>query len=299
MTVDGDAGGDTQPDGGQTARPTDGRYGTATSASPALDQVRAVAAREYRLAVRTRRAPAVAVLFGVFTAAVVQFGASSVGPGQFDAVVASIAELGVYVVPLAALAAGYDAVVGADETGSLDVLLALPVSRRRLVAATYLGRAGALAGATVVGFVPGAVLVVAIVGVGALGVYSAVALAAVLLGWAFLAIGVFVSTVATDQTRALGGALVAWLWFVLLHDLVALAAVATLDLSGRAIAAMVVLNPADGFRVLVLQQVDVVAGGFGSVMQQAGLSGPVVLAAMLGWIVVPVWLAGSVVRHRR
>ncbi len=94
-----------------------------------------IARREYRLAVRSRWALGVALLFGLFTTAVVQFGASSVGPGRFDAVVATIAELGVYLVPLTALAVGYDAIVGADERGSLELMLALPVTKGRSMSA--------------------------------------------------------------------------------------------------------------------------------------------------------------------
>lgn len=258
-----------------------------------------VAAREYRLAVRSRWALGVVLLFGLFSGAVVQFGATSVGPGRFDAVVATLAELGVYLVPLAALAFGYDTIVGADEQGSLELLLSLPVSQGRVVTGAYLGRAAVLGGAMLLGFVPGALLTLRYLGLGSLRTYVAVALTAVLMGSAVLAVAVLVSTLVAEKAHALGVALALWLWMALLHDLVALGVVATLDADGTAVATSVLLNPVDCFRVLALSQVDVVAGGFGAVMAQAGLSVPVVGAALVGWSVAPIALASRAIRWRR
>jgi len=99
-----------------------------------------VAVREYRLAVRRRWALGVAVLFALFSVALVFLGGSAVGPTRVAAVLASFAQLGVYVVPLAALAVGFDTIVGADESGSLEMLLALPLSNAAVVVGTYLGR---------------------------------------------------------------------------------------------------------------------------------------------------------------
>jgi Cu-processing system permease protein len=301
---------DPAPDGGvvaadaPAARVHDGGTEQAATDGSALARLAdsslfALARREYRLAVRSRWALGVALVFGLFTTAVVQFGASSVGPSRFDAVVATIAELGVYLVPLTALAVGYDAVVGADERGSLELLLALPVTKGRVVVGTAVGRAAVLSGAMLLGFVPGALLTVRYLGIGSLGPYAAVALAAVLTACAMLGVAVLVSTVARTKTHALGAALAIWLWVALLHDLVALGAVAGFDLGSGAIAAAVVLNPVDCFRVLALTQVDVVAGGFGSVLARAGLTAPMVAAALAVWVVVPVGVAAKLIGRRR
>jgi Cu-processing system permease protein len=299
---DGDSSADLTPDGGVVAadapatRVHDGgteRNATDDSALAWLadSSLLTIARREYRLAIRSRWALGVALLFGLFTAAVVQFGASSVGPGRFDAVIATIAELGVYLVPLTALAVGYDAVVGADERGSLELLLALPVTKGRVVVGIATGRAAVLSGAMLLGFVPGALLTVRYIGIASAGQYAAVALAAVLTACAMLGVAVLVSTVARTKTHALSAALAIWLW-------VALGAVAGFDLGSGAIAAAILLNPVDCFRVLALSQVDVVAGGFGSVLAQAGLTTPMVAAALVAWVVVPVGIAAKLVQRR-
>lgn len=274
---------------------------TAMTAGPGgwIDQVTGVASREYRPAIRSRWPLGIALLFAGFTTALVQFGASSVGPGRFDAIVASIAELGVYLIPLLALAFGYDAVIGAEDRGSLELVLALPISKRRVVLGKYLGRAVALAGAMLIGFLPGAVLTLAYVGVQGIGTYAFVALSAALTGLAFLSIAVFVSTIASEKAHAMGFALAAWLWFALLHDLTALAAIAALNLPENSIAAIILANPTDCYRVLVLSTVDVTAGGFGAILQQANISVPMVAVALLAWIVVPLSAAGLLIDRRR
>lgn len=275
---------------------------TADASAHPLALVRPVAdlaRREFRIVTRRRWTHGLAVLFAAFTAGLVAFGTAQVGPTRYGAVVASLAELGVYVVPLAALSFGYDAVVGADEEGSLEVLFALPVSRGVVVAGVYLGRAGALTIGLVVGSTAGAAALAVLAGPGALAPYAGFVLAAAATGWAFLAVGTLVSTAATGKVRALGGALVAWAWFVLLHDLVALALVASLSLPSEGLAVLVVTNPADVFRLLVLGQLPVTSGGFASVLAAAHLSTAVLVAAQVLWVAVPLAVATLLVRRRR
>lgn len=285
------------------ATPGESARGDATiSLRPKLPfggSVAAVALREYRLAVRSRWALGIALLFGLFTTAVVRFGTSAVGPGRVDAVVATVVELCVYLVPLVAFAVGYDAVVGADERGSLELLLSLPLSRGRVAVGMFLGRAAVLGGAVLLGFVPGGAVTALSLGVGAVGPYAVVALTASLAGCAILGVAVLVSTVAPTETHALGGSLALWLWFVLLHDLAALGAIAAFDLGGSAVAAAVLLNPVDCFRVVALSRVDVVAGGFGAVMARAGLTTWSAVAALAAWTVAPVALAARLLVRRR
>jgi Cu-processing system permease protein len=302
----------TAPDGGAGGTATrtpaaaasdDHRHDSVTTASTVAGLRRAaagalqVAAREYRLAVRRRWAVGVAVLFALTSTALVFLGGSSVGPARVNAVLASFAQVGVYLVPLAALAVGFDTVVGADESGSLEMLLALPLTATAVVVGKYLGRAAALAGGTLAGFAVGGALLARYAGLGALGAYAPVALTAVGGALAFLGVSVLASALAAEKTHALGAALAAWVWFVLVHDLVALGLVATLDLPGWVVAAAVLLNPADLFRVLVLRGIPTTAGGIAGVLEATSLGAPVLLAALAAWVVLPV--AGAVLALRR
>ncbi|OYR85162.1 ABC transporter permease, partial [Halorubrum sp. E3] len=137
----------------------------------ALRHVFVVAVTEYRLAVRSRWALALTALFVVFGGVMLTFSGSAVGPAGAERVVASLTSLAAYLVPLAALALGYDAIVGREEEGWLAVVFSLPVRRSEVVAGTYLGRLAVLAGATVLGFGFSGALIVREFGAGSLSAF--------------------------------------------------------------------------------------------------------------------------------
>lgn len=288
----------TESDGRSDVMPVAGTVSGDTGRFAGSRAVLRVAIREYRIAVRSRWAIGLAVLFALFSVAVVQFGASNAGPDQYAAIVASLVELGVYVVPLAGLVVGYDTVVGARETGSLDMLFTLPISQTQVVLGKYLGRLTVLGGAICLGLGAGGVAVVRVGGVGGLGEYALFLVASVVTGAVFLGISVLLSTIAHEKTRALGAALVAWLWFVLLHDLVAIGLIAGVELPDGSLAAMALANPADVYRLLVLSQLETTTGGFAAVLTEANLSVGSLLLATLAWLLLPMALAALVMRYR-
>ncbi|WP_336136683.1 ABC transporter permease [Natronomonas amylolytica] len=265
-----------------------------------LRQVVTVAHTEYRLAMRSRWALALAGLFVLFGSMLATFSGSAVGPEGMERVVASLTSLAVYLVPLAALAFGYDAVVGRDEEGWLEVVFSLPVSRARVVVGTYLGRLAVLAGATVLGFGFVGFLLLREFGVTYWASFLAFLGGAVAVGAAFLALSLLVSTVAREKTHALGLALLVWVWFVLVHDLLALGVVAAFDLPGTVLTGFVLANPASVFRVLVLGQLGTTAGsGFTAALATTSLSTGLLVASLVAWCVVPVAAAAVLVRRRR
>ncbi|MBV0925875.1 ABC transporter permease [Halomicroarcula limicola] len=289
---------DAETDGGYVRESPALSGDTANRVRDTLGKTWALATREYRLAMRRRWSLGATLVFAAFSVAVVAFGASTAGPGRFDAALVSLVELGVYLVPLVALAVGYDAVVGPEASGSLALVRSLPAPAWTVVVGKYAGRAGALAGSLLVGFAPGLVLATALTGPDAVGPYAVVALAALLAACGFLALGLLVSTVARERTHALGLALAVWLWFVLLHELFALGAIAALDLSETGVVVAVLTNPAACFRVLALAQFDALAGGLAAAVREAGLSIPVTLVTALAWVVGPVALAAWLLERR-
>ncbi|WP_440771969.1 ABC transporter permease [Natronorubrum sp. DTA28] len=288
-----------EPDGGYETDPVSS-VDYAPESGTSLQQVLVIATTEYRLALRSRWAIAIAAIFAAFALGLTTFSGSAVSPAGFERVVASLAVLAVYLVPLVALAFSYDAIVGREESGWLHALFALPVSRSWIVLGAALGRAAVLASATVVGFgLAGGALLLEY-GFDGFEAYVGFLLGAVGLGLVFLALGVLLSTLAREKTHALGFALLAWAWFVLVHDLLALGVVAAFRLPDAAISAMVLSNPTGVFRALVLGALG--AGGdagFAAVLAEAGLSTGVLVAALVLWIAVPIALAAVAVRRRR
>ncbi|MFB6352581.1 MAG: ABC transporter permease [Halobacteriales archaeon] len=293
----GSSGASSEPDGGVGyAEAIDWRAEPAPTGR--LRQVLTIAGQEYRLAVRNRWAFALTGLFAGFALLVTVFGASSVGPGRVDATLVSLAALATYLVPLAALVFGYDAIVGADEAGWLDVVFALPVPRPLIAVGTYLGRGATLAAATLLGFGTAGAAIVVLAGLVQWPLFAALLFGAVGLGLAFLAVGVFISALAAEKTHALGAVLVVWVWFAFVHDLVALAALAAVELPDAALSAAVLANPADVFRVLVLGSVETTGGGLAAAVASTSLSVPLLAIALLGWMVLPTVGAALAVRRR-
>ncbi|MDY6764908.1 MAG: ABC transporter permease subunit, partial [Halobacteria archaeon] len=130
------------------------------------------------------------------------------------------------------------------------------------------------------------------------GLYAIFLLGSIGLGLAFLSVSVLISTLANEKTHALGASLIAWVWFVLVHDLVALGVVSSLDLPNSFLSVLVLANPVDVFRVIVLQGVETTGTGFSAIFADTGLSMPVLSIVLIAWCVVPTLIAGRMVKRK-
>lgn len=287
---------------------TDGGYATAlnigseqvSGSTTWYRQLLVVAETEYRLAVRSRWAIALTVIFTAFALGLTTFSGSSVSPVGFERTVASLAVLAVYLVPLVALAFSYDAIVGREESGWLQTLFALPVSRGWLVVGTVVGRAIVIACAILVGFGIAGGLLLSEFGLASADTYVQFMLVTVGLGIVFLVVGVLISTLAREKTHALGVSLLAWAWFVLVHDLLGLGLIAAFDLPEFAVSGMVLANPTGIYRALVLGSLGASGdAGFASILAESGLSPTILAMTLLAWIIVPTVLATLTIRGRR
>lgn len=261
-------------------------------------QVFHVAAKEARDRIRNRWVLAVAVVFTALSLAIAYFGGAhqgAVGLRPIEATIASLVSLVIYLMPLAALLLGFDAIVGERERGSLDLLLALPITRGELLLGKYLGLAGALALSTLAGFALVAVLLGLQQGTAGLWHYFGFMLSALLLGLAFLSLAVLLSVLARDRTRASGLAIALWFFFVLVFDLLMLGALVATGGAwvGASVAYVLLLNPADVFRILNVFALEEVRTMYGlTSVVPAEFAQPWLLGGvMLVWIAVPLMLA--------
>ena len=267
-------------------------------------QILAIAAKELRDRLRNRWVLAVALVFAVFSLVIAYAGGAqqgTVGLRSIEFTIASLVSLVIYLVPLIALLLGFDAIVGERERGSLDLLLALPITRGELLLGKYLGLAAALALAMLAGLA----LVGGVLGwqFGANGLfhYAGFVFSTLLMGLAFLSLAVLLSVLARDRTRASGLAIALWFFFVLVFDLLLLGALVLGggQVGGAALPYLLLLNPADIFRILNVFSLDDVRSMYGltSILPSA-LADPWLMgAAMLAWIVAP--LAVATWRFRR
>ena len=237
---------------------------------------------------------AVALVFAVFSLVIAYAGGAqqgAVGLRSLEFTVTSLVSLVIYLVPLIALLLGFDAIVGERERGSLDLLLAYPITRGELLLGKYLGLSLALALAMLAGLAAVGVMLVYQFGSKALFHYAGFVLSALLMGMSFLSLAVLVSVVARDRTRASGAAIVLWFLFVLVFDLVLLGVlVATAGhYGGDIFPYLLLLNPTDVFRILNVFSTEDVRSAYGLVNMVPPLVSNigVLTTVMLGWIVVP------------
>lgn len=215
--------------------------------------------------------------------------------GTGPQVVLSLLNVVLMVVPLVSLVFGAMHVYASREF--VELLLAQPVRRRDLFSGLYLGLALPLTVAFVLGagipvlmnlgFRSGGVAVLALLASGAALTFSSVAIAT------------WIALRTDDRLKGIGMALAAWLLTSLLYDGAVLAFASAFGdwPIEKPMLAMMVANPVDLARVLVLAQVDASAlmGYTGALFEQTfgtALGTAVALGALLLWCVGP-WFAAA------
>lgn len=260
-------------------------------------QIGIVAGKEFRDRIRNRWVLAVAVVFTVLALVIAYFGSAQQGAVGFRGVevtIASLVSLVIYLVPLIALLLGFDAIVGERERGSLDLLLSMPITRLELLLGKFLGLAAALSLSTVAGFGAAGLVLAASMSADALFHYLGFIVSSILLGMAFLSLAVAVSVRAGDRTSATGIAIMLWFFFVLVFDLILLGILVATGgelgaFGGNAFPYLLLLNPADVFRVLNIFTLEEVRTLYGLATVFPGhLANPWLLGGvMVLWIIAP------------
>ncbi len=263
-----------------------------------LKQIGTIAQKEFWDRIRNRWVLAVTAIFIFFALVIAYFGASQQGVVGFSSIeltIASLVSLAIYLVPLIALILGYDAIVGERERGSLDLLLALPVTRLELLLGKYIGLATALTFSIAAGFGLVGLFLSYQIDLGALGQYAGFMLSTILMGMAFLSLSFLISVLATNKTIASGTAIALWFFYVLIYDLILLGILVVTEgqLGGDFFPFLLLLNPADIFRILNIFSLEQVKTLYGlATVFPESLANPWVLtSSMLFWIIAPLGLA--------
>ncbi len=209
----------------------------------------------------------------------------------------SLVTLASLLVPLVALVLSHDAIVGERERNTLGLLLSLPVGRFEVVAAKFLGRSLALTAAVVLGL--GAAMLVSEAG-GAATLMTLMG-PTLLLGLAFLSIGVLISALTRRQATAASVVVVVWFGLVFFYDLGVLGLLVITDggLPQSVVSALVVGNPAGLYRVQMMHDL----AGFEALQDlgvTTGLPGAAATALLwCGWLVLPTAISGVLLSRRK
>lgn len=257
-----------------------------------------VAEKEFKDGVRNRWVLAITFMFALLSIGLSYFGAAASGAVGFTSIsttVVSLASLAVFIIPLIALMLSFDAIVGEDEAGTLLLLMTYPLSRFQLLLGKFVGHGAIMTVATFLGF-GSAALVIAIFSEQASIAdvaehFSLFILSAILLGWVFVALSYCVSAWVSEKSKAGGFVLVIWMLFVVVFDLAVLALLVGYQghLDENVVSMIILMNPADAFRLLNLTGFDgqQVASGVLSVAKSSGVGVVAMVSILLAWIVVP------------
>lgn len=274
-----------------------------------MTNVLAVAGKEIREGLRNRWVLAATLLLAALALTLAFLGSAPTGvvdAQALDVVAVSLASLTIFLLPLIALLLAHDALVGEIERGTMLLLLSYPVGRGQVVLGKFLGHVAILAVATLVGY--GAAALALALGEEEIAAaswrgFAAMIGSSVMLGAAFVALGYLVSALARDRGAAAGAAVGLWLLFTLLYDM-GLLGLLVVDqgqtLSGGALNAALLLNPADAYRLFNLTgSVEArLASGMGGVAAAVELAPTTLLAALAAWCALPMALASAIFARR-
>ena len=173
-------------------------------------------------------------------------------------VVLNMANAVVLAVPLVALVATSQAVVRARQSGFFELMLSQPVRRSDWLTSIVLSRLVVVIGPLVVIFV-GALVAGPFIEAADKPLVPVVLRSLVTtasLAWAFIGIGLWISSVARSPERATILSLVAWLAASALHDFALVGALLRFKLAPSVVFTLAALNPAEATRIAILSGVD-------------------------------------------
>lgn len=230
----------------------------------------------------------------------------TVGVRALDVVIVSLSSLTIFLLPLIALLISHDAIVGEMERGTMLLLLSYPVGRWQVLLGKFVGHLSILAFATLLGYGAAAGALAATgaeIDAESWTAFATMIGSSILLGAAFIAVGYLVSALVRERGTAGGIAIGIWLVFVLIYDM-ALLGLLVVDqgqtLSGGLLNALLLLNPADAYRLFNLTGSAGVSAfsGMAGVAQTATLSPSALLAALAAWALIPLGLAALAFSRR-
>lgn len=274
-----------------------------------LANVLAMLEKELLESLRSRWLTTFMVVFGLLALLISFFGLSGLGLGGyqgFNRVTASLLNLVLYLLPLIALVMGANTVAGEKESGSLHVLLTQPIKKSEVIFGKFTGLSLALIASILAGFGGAGVVMAWKTGVLNIVDYLVFVALSMVLAMVFLSVAVLISVVSTRRSQALGLAIFVWFGMILVYDFLAIgvAALQKVTVIVPLLLTLLLLNPADMVRVLVILQL----GGeatFGPTLAaltrviSVGSGHKLLIAALGLWVVVPLLLAAALFSRKQ
>lgn len=275
-----------------------------------MNPVWIITGKEVRDSLRNRWVLAATMLLAALALSLGFLGSTPTGSVKVDPLtvtVVSLSSLSIFLIPLIAMLLSYDALIGEIERGTMVLLLSYPVSRVQILAGKFIGHIIILTLATAAGYgLAGIALQLANGGIdiAAWKPFALLIAASVVLGAAFLAMGYVISAKVKERGTAAGVAIGVWLFFVVIFDMTllgVLVADSEQTITAPVVEGILLLNPADIYRLLNLTGYENTAmyAGMAGLSEQISLTVPVLLAAQVLWVFVPLVLAAWIFGRRQ
>ena len=275
-----------------------------------MNPVWIITGKEVRDSLRNRWVLAATMLLAALALSLGFLGSTPTGSVKVDPLtvtVVSLSSLSIFLIPLIAILLSYDALIGEIERGTMALLLSYPVSRVQILAGKFIGHIIILTLATAAGYgLAGIALQLANGGIdiAAWKPFALLIAASVVLGAAFLAMGYVISAKVKERGTAAGVAIGVWLFFVVIFDMTllgVLVADSEQTITAPVVEGILLLNPADIYRLLNLTGYENTAmyAGMAGLSEQISLTVPVLLAAQILWVFVPLVLAAWIFGRRQ
>ncbi|WP_019614274.1 ABC transporter permease [Psychromonas ossibalaenae] len=266
-----------------------------------MTPILAVALKEFQDGIRNRWFISITLIFSLLSIGLSYYASAASGqiaPPSLSTTIASLSSLSVFIIPLIALLLCYDSFVGEQESGTLLLLLTYPISHGQLLLGKFLGMGSIITLATVLGFGSAALLLGFNSSFAAvLPAFSLFILTSILLGLTFVGFAFVISLSVSEKSKAAGLSLIVWLFFILVFDLVLLALLIGIEngVSQQGLVQLMMLNPADLFRLINLAALDTGdVNGVLAVAVNSSHSAMTLLLVMLGWVIAPLLAAMAV-----
>jgi len=221
-----------------------------------LYPVATIAAKELQDAKRHRWFVLFAVLFAglaIMLSLAGFWGMGVIRFAGFSRTTVSLSNLVALIVPLMGLMLGSMSITNERERGTLEILLAQPVSLSEILLGKWFGLSLALTAAVLLGFGLSGLVIASSTTANQIGAYLHLLVFTLLLGYAHLSVGFLISTLSAKNSTSVSIALTFWLFVVLLSDLGLMGTAVALKLKPQTLLWLAMLNPVQVFRVSVIK----------------------------------------------
>ena len=208
-----------------------------------------------------------------------------------------------FFVPIIGLMVGYRSIVGERESGTVRFLLGLPNTRGDVLVGKIIGRTAVVAVPTLISFVVGALVIVALYGELDVANFLGLLVFSVVMGLLYVSIAVGVSASVSSRAKALAGVVGVYVFFEIVWDFVPVALLWLLEGVSPAQFQQTVpgwylflerLSPGNALSVISMTLVDFPGTEDFDMAIEARYAGetvPLYLETWSAWLVVLLWIA--------